>query len=124
MIEALRITVLLLWPMTAWATSVTLGASLSEVPFLAWVMVLILSLISGLAALLTRWREADPVRPVLFAVSHMLGSLLAGFLVFLIAEHLDRPDFEEAVFIAVAAFAGARLIDAAAMRMISGVEKA
>lgn len=123
MFEALRFTIFLLWPMTAWATSVTLGTTLGEVPVLAWSMVFILSLISGLAALLTRWREADPTKPILFAVSHMLGSLLAGFLMFLVAEILNRPDFEEAALIAVAAFAGARLIDAAAVRLITQVEK-
>jgi hypothetical protein len=123
MLDALKFSILLLWPMTAWATSVTLGTSLAGVPMLAWVMVLILSLVSGLAALLTRWREAEPTKPVLFAASHMLGSLLSGVLTFLVAEYAEVPDFGEAALIAVAAFAGARLIDAAAVRLIDGVSK-
>jgi hypothetical protein len=119
--EAARLTILLLWPMTCWATSVTLGAEMAAVPLLAWMMVAILSLVSGLVALLTRWREVEPAKPVLFAASHMLGSGLSGLLAFFLCEDANVADFPEAAVIAVAAFAGARLIEAAAARMVAKV---
>jgi len=119
MLDSLRFIVLLLWPLTGWATGVTLGTTLIEVPLLAWAMVTILSLVSGLAALLTRWRELEPQNPWLFASSHMLGSIVAGFVTFLFAEQSNMPDFPEAALIAISAHAGARLIDALASRLVA-----
>lgn len=101
----------LLWPVTCWATAITLGETMRTVPTLAWLMVLVLSAVSGLAALLSRLRDQAPERLTLFVVSHMLGSLVAGLLVFFICEGADINDFTEAVAIALAAYAGAKLID-------------
>ena len=110
-LTCLKAIVYLLWPVTAWATSITLGATLSEVPLLAWLMVLILSAISGLAALLNRIKTEMPARLVPFVCAHMLGSLVAGVLVFFVTEQADAPDMIEAVSIALAAYAGAALMD-------------
>lgn len=116
---ALKLCVWSMWPVTAWATSITLGSTLTEVPLLAWLMVLILSSVSGTAALLNRLKTEDPERPVTFVISHMVGSLLAGVLAFLAAEAIDTNDLAEALAIGLAAYAGAKLIDAWADRFIT-----
>ena len=103
--------VYLLWPATAWATGITLGTTLNDVPALAWVMVLILSTVSGLAALLNRLKTEMPARLVPFVAAHMLGSLVAGVLTFFISESSDIADMAEAVAIGLASYAGAALMD-------------
>lgn len=117
----LKAIVYVLWPTTAWATSITLGTTLHEVPLLAWLMVVILSTLSGLAALLNRIKSEMPTRLVLFVAAHMLGSLVAGGLVFLASEGIDAPDMVEAVSIALAAYAGAALMDKWAARFAEKV---
>jgi len=107
----LKLCVWLMWPITAWATSITLGSTLASVPLLAWLMVLLLSTVSGLAALLNRLKVEAPARPAVFMASHMLGSWVAGVLVFLGAEAVDAHDLAEAVAIGLAAYAGAKLMD-------------
>jgi amino acid transporter len=108
---SLQTIVYMLWPVTAWATGVTIGATLTEVPVLAWVMVLILSTVSGLAALLNRIKTDLPERLPLFIAAHMLGSVLAGLLTFFVGESADIPDMAEAVSVALASYAGAALMD-------------
>lgn len=104
-----------LWPTTIWAARITLGESLSTVPLLAWLMVFILSTVSSLAALLNRLKVDTPPRLPLFVASHVVGSWLAGCLVFFAAEALDESwdlhDMIEAVAIALGSYAGARLMD-------------
>ena len=117
----LKAIVYLLWPTTAWATAITLGTTMAEVPLLAWLMVVILSTVSGLAALLNRIKVDMPVRLAPFACAHMLGSLVAGVLVFLVCEQADAPDMVEAVSIALAAYAGAALMDKWAARFADKV---
>ena len=119
----LRVIVWLLWPATTWATSITLDATLAAVPALAWLMVLVLSCVSGLAALLARWNESEPEKPRLFAAAHMAGSLLFGLVVFLACENADLADFAEAMFIAIGAYAGARGMDAVSKRLVEVVSR-
>lgn len=108
---ALKCIVYLMWPVSAYATGITLGTTMASVPSLAWVMVLLLSTISGLAALLSRLREETPTRVFVFVMAHMLGSILAGMLVFFACEGAELNDFVEAVSIGLAAYAGAKLMD-------------
>ena len=108
---AIKAIVYTLWPITAWATAITLGETMSGVPLLAWLMVSVLSTVSGLAALLSRLRDDTPPRLLVFVVSHMLGSIVSGFVVFLACEGANLDDFVEAVSIALAGYAGAKLMD-------------
>jgi peptidoglycan/LPS O-acetylase OafA/YrhL len=107
----LKVIVYLLWPTTVYAASITLGDTLKEVPLLAWLMVLIVSTLSGLAALLNRIKADMPPNLAIFVVAHMAGSLLAGLLTFLVSEQADLADMAEAVSIALAAYGGAALMD-------------
>jgi peptidoglycan/LPS O-acetylase OafA/YrhL len=107
----LKAIVYLLWPTTVYAASITLGDTLHDVPLLAWLMVLIVSTLSGLAALLNRIKTDMPPNLALFVIAHMAGSLLAGGVAFLVGEQADVADMAEAVSIALAAYAGAALMD-------------
>ena len=106
------------WPATCFATAVTLHDSLRGVPGLAWAAVLIMSTVSGLTALLNRLRDIAPPRPKLYMASYMLGSVVAGVVMFFICESGDVNDFAEAVAIGVAAYAGAALMDKLAQRAV------
>lgn len=110
-LACIKVIVYMLWPTTVFAASITLGDTLHAVPLLAWLMVLIVSTLSGLAALLNRIKTDMPPRLALFVVAHMSGSLLAGVLTFLVGEQADLADMAEAVSIALAAYGGAALMD-------------
>lgn len=120
-LACIKAIVYLLWPATAWATGITLGDTLTTVPLLAWLMVCILSAISGLAALLNRIKVDVPQRLVAFVIAHMMGSMLAGLLMFFVSEGANLPDMAEAVAIALAAYAGAALMDKWAAKLIDKV---
>lgn len=117
-LSCLKLIIYLLWPTTAWATGITLGTTLTEVPLLAWLMVIILSAVSGLAALLNRIKVDTPVNLTVFVLAHMLGSIVAGVVTFFLSEGADLPDMAEAPAIALAAYAGAALMDKWAARFV------
>lgn len=108
---AVKAVVYTLWPVTTLAAQITLGTTLSTVPALAWLMVFILSTVSSLAALLNKLKTDTPSHVKTYVAAHMLGSWLAGVLTFFVMEAADLADFTEAVGIALAAYAGARLMD-------------
>lgn len=117
-LSCLKLIIYLLWPTTAWATGITLGTTLTEVPLLAWLMVIILSAVSGLAALLNRIKVDTPVNLTVFVLAHMLGSIVAGVVTFFLSEGADLLDMAEAPAIALAAYAGAALMDKWAARFV------
>lgn len=110
-LRAIKAVVYTLWPATTWAAQITLGTTLATVPALAWLMVFILSTVSGLAALLNRLKTDTPEHLKTYVAAHMLGSWVSGVLMFFVMEAADVADFSEAVGIALAAYAGARLMD-------------
>lgn len=120
---SLKVMVYSLWPATAWATQITLANSLMAVPPLAWLMVFILSTVSGLASLLNSLKSEDSRHWLLLTAAHMLGSWLSGFIMFLIAEETATSDLMETVFIAIAAYSGAKLTDKASELMLSRIGK-
>ena len=77
-IQAVTVVLWLLWPLTTFAAGVTLGQTLASVPLNAWVSVLVLSVVSGLMALLQRMTHVTQIE------AHM--SSLAG--------HLDSTNIE------------------------------
>lgn len=110
-LAALKLIVYLLWPATAWATQITIDQTLADVPLLAWLMVFILSTVSGLAALLNALKVDLPKRWPIFIGAHMLGSWLAGILLFFGLEGAETADLVEALAIGLGSYAGARLMD-------------
>lgn len=115
----LRCLLAALWlPTLAFASSVTLDKTFEGVTLGSAAIVFVLSTLSGATALLQRIdRELrDAVqkklpRPTLFAAAHMLGSWLAGALMFLISEGQDVNDWLELGLVIVASFAGAKFIE-------------
>jgi hypothetical protein len=120
-IIVIKVCVWTMWPVTAYATAITIGETLVSVPLLAWLMVLLLSTVSGTAALLNRLKLETPSRPVMFAISHMMGSWVSGALTFLAAEAFDVHDMTEAVAIGLAAYSGAKLMDRWSDRFVDHV---
>jgi hypothetical protein len=95
---------------------------MASVPLLAWLAVILLSSISGLAALLSRLKEETPKALPTFVAAHMLGSLLAGMIAFFGAEASDQHDLIEAIIIALFAYAGAKLVDLLASKVMKRIE--
>lgn len=119
-----------LWPMVTWAASVTLSNTINEIPVSAWVIVFILSAVSGLVSLLQRLKD-EMMKPKWetqiyrawrwFTAAHIIGALFAGLIAFLVAEAFDITDLIEAVFIAVMAYGGARVTDKMADGISDGI---
>lgn len=108
---AIQAIIYTLWPSTIWAAQITLGSSVAAVPALAWLMVFILSTVSSLAALLSKLRTETPPRLGMFVAAHVLGSWVAGVLLFFVGEAFDMHDFLEVGVIALGSYAGAQLMD-------------
>lgn len=136
-IQALSALFWFIWPLSTLAAGVTIGNTLGDVPLSAWVVVLVLSAISGVMALLQRMSQAMQVEQQLkfalpeekaqlertlaalglpqgwrlFVTWHMAGAVLTGVLAFLVLEATTVNDYLEAVAIALASYGGARLFD-------------
>lgn len=127
---AFHLTAALLWPATTYAASMTLGKTLGQVPPIAWVIVFVLSFVSGLVSLLQRVR--DEMRTVKgerelkrswrwYLTAHILGALFVGMLAFMFAEGTNLRDFYEAIFIAAMSWGGARAMDRLADGLTDGL---
>lgn len=138
-LQALSALLWFLWPLSTLAASVTIGDTLGSVPPRAWAAVLVLSVVSGLMALLQRMslaisleQQIDRTRTVpelhakvlaqlesvqiptgwrLFVTWHMAGAVLTGVLSFLAMESTEINDFLESVVIALCSYGGARFFD-------------
>ncbi len=117
---SLKILAGILWPATTYAAAMSFGEDLAKVPPIGLLLVFILSLVSGIVSLLNGWKVEKPQSPATAAVGHLLGSQLAGWLAFFGAMSQELGDFPAAGAIAVAAYCGARFIDAAAARLLGG----
>lgn len=128
-LAALKAIIMLLWPVTAWAAGASLGQTFGAITLSDWLVLLVLSTVSGLVALLNRVRisleavaaeaagqphqAGDRVRiawPV-FAACHMTGALFVGALAFFGCEAFDLNTYLEAALIALASWSGAKLAD-------------
>ena len=117
-IMAAKLGLCLLWPLTATAATITFGERMTAIPALAIVMTLLLSTLSGVTALLHAMKkEYEQNKQVdrlwLFVSSKLLGSNLAGLLMFFGAEHFGMAETTEAAAICLAAFGGGPLIERA-----------
>lgn len=121
---------LLLWPMVTWAASVTLSSTINDIPASAWVIVLILSAVSGVVSLLQRLKD-EIMKPAgetriysawrWFTAAHLIGALFTGLVTFLLAEALNIDDLIESVSIAIMAYAGGRAMDSLADGISAGL---
>lgn len=110
-LQAVQLVVYALWPVTTFAAQITLGESVVAVPGLAWAIIFILSTVSSLAALLNRLKIDTPPRLPIFVASHVLGSWLAGVLMFFVGTAMDLHNFFVVGAIAIGSYAGAQLMD-------------
>jgi hypothetical protein len=112
-----------LWPLTAVATSVTLDQTITRVSLTAWLLVFVLSGMSGLGALLNRLKDGLPPLLVLFVSSHMVCSLLAGLLGFFLAETAGIPGMAEPIVIIAFGYGGAAAIDKVVAKYVGQVTR-
>lgn len=117
-LRLIQIIVYVLWPASVWAAGIGLNEALHGVPFFAWLMVLIISTLAGLAALLNRLVDSTPPRLVVFVAAHMVSSVLAGVMMFFIGERADLDGMTEAISIGLCAYAGAAALDKFAAKFI------
>lgn len=122
-IHTLKIIALLCWPMVTYAGTVTLGQGMGALSLLDIVTVVVLSLFSGAVAMLQRMeREGVPAVPWRWITAHMGVALLAGVMAFFVCEAADMENWREALTIVVAAWGGARFIDAMTDRVLPRVK--
>lgn len=110
---AAKVTLLVLWPATAWAASLAFGEQMAQISLLSLLMTVILSTVMGATALLyamtEEYRQNDGKeipRLGLFIASRMLSSNAAGLLVFFGAESWDIHLGYRAGAIMLASFGG------------------
>ena len=106
-------------PLAAVATGASYDQQLSTLTPITAVLALVLSTLSGAAALTYKMmRAADigkPIRhPGLFATANLLGSMVAGVLAVIVAKSNDRSVWEALSAVIVSAWIGAVGLDVAA----------
>lgn len=110
--------VYMLWPITAMAAGLTLAETVHTTPLLAWLLVILMSAMSGLTSLLNRIKDTMPERLVMFCAGHMLGSVLSGVLAFAVCEMTEVPGWGQLVAVIVASYGGAEFVDRMSRRYI------
>lgn len=111
-----KLTVGLLWPVSAWAATLTFGAQMANIPLLDVLMTLVLAILSGITSLLHAMKqeyERNGAIPHigLFVTSKLFGSVVAGLLMFFCAEAWDWPENYQAAAIILAGFGGTLFIE-------------
>lgn len=114
---------LLLLLLAAAAHAAPFGTGLKDLPTSSWVLTLVISTLAGALALLNRIREELRVNGALrwgglFVSAHMLGSWLAGLLVFLLSISLGWSEAATAIAIIAASFGGAVFIEKMAVKWL------
>lgn len=115
--------------MSALAAGGSLGSTLGAVTPADWVSIVLLSVVSGLVALLHRVRRsfeydalvqagraADVADQQLidwriFAAVHMAGAVFVGFVAFLLGSWMEINSYLQAAFIALSSWGGAKVAD-------------
>jgi hypothetical protein len=115
---AAQLTLVVLWPTSAWAASIAFGAQLAEIPMLSVLMTVILSTLMGATALLHAMKQEYEKAAViprlwLFVCSRMLSSNAAGLLMFFAGEAWGMDNAYKAAAIMLAAFGGTWSIERA-----------
>ncbi len=113
-----------MWPVSAWAASITFGSQMAEIDMLSLLMTVLLSTVMGATALLhamkAEYEAKEKIdRLWLFVSSRMLGSNAAGLLVFFAAESWGIRTSYLAGAIMLAAFGGTFFIEKAYKKFIN-----
>jgi hypothetical protein len=126
-VRALRDSLWFLWPAAVSASPLTFGQSIEQVTAFEWVLVAVLSTLSGVTALLLRISNQvneDPPRPInhlwLLAASHMCGSWLAGLMAFFGASHFHMAGMITGLFVPAVSFGGAKSCELIYTSVMSG----
>ncbi|MEX3555913.1 MAG: phage holin family protein [Burkholderia gladioli] len=103
----------LVWPLSAWAASVTFTDDLANIPFAAVAMCLFLSFIGGLASTLQKLAAQTPAARSLWLeiAKDLVVSLVAGLLAFFVSEWMNFQAVLEAGVITLAGYGGSRVLD-------------
>lgn len=117
-IGVLRFIVLAVCPMSAWAAQLSFGEEMAAIPLLSYVATIILSSVMGLAALLhhmtEQYKVVDKIDRMGLLICHkMVGSNVAGFMMFMCADSVGIPLTWKAGAIMGFAFGGTFLIERA-----------
>lgn len=128
-IRLLQVILMAFWPISAWASGESLGDTFGAINTADWLVVIVLSSVSGGVALLQRVRKGleakmleaagknhDPAALLLvdirfYAVCHMAASLGVGFFTFILCEYQNVDAHMEALLIAGCAWGGANVAD-------------
>lgn len=138
-IRLLQVVLLVIWPVTAYASAESLGQTFGAIKSADWAVVFLLSSFSGLVALLQRIRKNFEARALeqaglpfestnkllidirFYALCHMTASLAGGFIAFIFCEYQDLNTHMEALMIAGFAWSGATAADRIADRLVDTV---
>ena len=129
LLRVVRVFLLLAWPATLFAAQ-SLQSAITGVGWVTWLMLAVLSTLSGVTALF--WRLADmfkdPARPVpahlhFVIAAQMLSSWLAGILAFVLSMHFEVPEWWMCACIIGASFAGSRFIDKVSERLFPQLDQ-
>lgn len=113
-----KVTLILLWPVSAYAATIAFGEQLAEIPLLSVLMTTILSTLMGATALLHAMKQEYEKAAViprlwLFVSSKMLGANAAGLLCFFAAESWQMENSYKAAAIMLSAFGGTYTLERA-----------
>ena len=116
---------LMVWPLSAWAASITFGDDLAHIPAAAFAVCLLLSFIGGLASTLQKLAADDPaVRSVALEIAKdTVVSLVAGLVAFFVSEWLDLQSVLEAGVITLSGYGGSRGLDRMLGRALREVDR-
>jgi hypothetical protein len=117
-LHLLRAITLALCPMTAWAAQLSFGEEMAAIPLMSYVATIILSTVMGLAALLhhmtEQYKVVDKIERMGLLICHKLvGSNVAGFVMFMCADSVGIPVSWKAGAIMGFAFGGTWIIERA-----------
>lgn len=114
---ALYFLALSMWPVTTIAAGVTMSAitiseTLLSVPILAVLIVILLSLMSGVVSLLQRLKEDDNIHNwKIYLFAHTMGAVMVGYITFFVSESYNFNDYFEAAAISICSFGGSKFMD-------------
>lgn len=113
-----KVLLVMMWPMSAWAATITFGSQMADIDLLSLLMTTLLSTVMGgtslLHAMKAEYEAKEKIdRLWLFVSSRMLGSNAAGLLVFFAAESWGIRTSYLAGAIMLASFSGTYFIEKA-----------
>jgi hypothetical protein len=91
---------------------ITISETLMKIPILAVLIVVLLSLMSGIVSLLQRLKEDDNIHNwKVYLLAHMMGAVMVGYITFFVSESYNVNDYLEAACISICSFGGSKFMD-------------